>query len=213
MSENTNGKSKTIGVIVIVVVVIALLAGGYYFIIYKPAEEAKEKARLEAIAKKEAEKKRKEQAAQKKARYDKLIEDADAEVGQENWDIAFSLYSDAAGLFPNEQYAQDQLTMVQSKLDEIAALEERKAAGIVETVSSATDRYYIIISSSIDDDLAMDYANKLVQEGNYVKILEPLSTEKPFYRVSLGDYDTQAEAESASASFSSFGDGIWILKY
>ena len=74
-------KSNSARNIIIVAVVAIVVIGGvlvWYFASYKPAQEAKEQARLEAIAKQEAEEKLKEQAAKRKARFDQLIKDADA---------------------------------------------------------------------------------------------------------------------------------------
>ncbi|WP_370086853.1 hypothetical protein [Ekhidna sp.] len=213
MNEYSNRSSKTGVVIIIIAIVLLVSAGAWYVFSFKPEQEAKEKARLEEIAKAEAEKKRQEQAAQRKARYDQLIVDADEAYAQENWESARSLYSEALSLYSNQQYPQDQLAIVNSKLDEIAAREAKKAAGVVETVSSPTGRFYLIVSSSIDDDLAMDYAGKLAKEGNDVKLVAHNANELPFYGVSLGDYATWDEAVAASASFSGYENGVWVLKY
>ena len=105
------------------------------------------------------------------------------------------------------------MSVVNAKLAEKAALEAKKTAGVVEKVSSPTGRFYILVSSSIDDDLAMDYAKKLTKEGNNVKIIEHNATKLFFFGVSLGDYETREQAESALASFSNFGDSVWVLKY
>lgn len=213
MNEHSNKSGKTTGIIVIVVVVIVGVVGAWYFGSYKPEQEAKEKARLEQIAKAEAEKKRQEQAAQRKARYDQLIVDADAAFEMEDWVTAQSQYSEASSLFPNEQYPKDQLVLVNEKLDEIAALEARKAAGVVETVSSRSGRFYIIVSSSIDEDLASDYAKKLAKDGNNVKIIEHDSPDHLYYRVAVGDYDNLQQATASLPSFSSFGEGVWVLRF
>jgi len=209
MSESNN--AKTAGIIIIIVFVLA--GGVWYFFMYKPEQEAKEKARLELIAKQEAEQKAKELAAQKKSQYDQLIKTADAEFQQENWQAAYSGYNDASALLPNEKYAKDQRALAKAKLDEQAELEARRAAGVVEKVTSRTGRYYIIVSSSIDDDLAMDYASKLAKEGNAVKFIEHETDKLVFYRVSVGDYDTREAAESVAASFTSYGEGVWVLGY
>ena len=212
---DSNRSNNTAIIIVIVVIVLAGLAGAWYFFMYKPEQEAKEKARLEQIAKEEAEKKRKEQEAQKKAKYDQLIADADAEFNQENWENAYSLYSEASSLYPDQPYPQDQLALVNATLDEIAELEARKAAGIVENITSRTGRYFVVVSSSIDDDLAMDYANKLAKEGNIVKVIEHDTDTLLYYRVSVADYDTWDQAVNAMASFGAYGngEGVWVLKY
>ncbi|MEO9871805.1 SPOR domain-containing protein [Ekhidna sp.] len=214
MNNQSNRGNKTLLIILVIILLIGSALGIWYWGIYKPEQEAKEKARLEQVAKQEAEQKRKEQEAQKKINYDELIENADTEFEQENWETAYSLYSDASSLFPNQQYPQDQLALVNAELDEKAALEAKRAAGIVETVSSLTGRFYIIISSSVDGDLAMDYASKLSKEGNNVKIIEPdATTNKLFHRVSVGDYDTWDQAVNASTSFTNYGSEIWVLKY
>lgn len=209
MEENSK---RRVMIIVMVVLVLAVLVGIWYFSMYKPEQEAKEKARVEQIAKEEAEKKRKELAAKKKVKYEKLIKNADAAFEQGNWETAQSLYTEASTLSPDQQYPKDQLVIVNEKLDEITALETKKEAGIVERVSSPSERYYVIVSSSVDGDLAMDYASKLAKEGINVKIIEPVVNSKVYHRVSIGDYDTWKEAETASASSTGY-DEVWVLKY
>lgn len=213
MEEYSNNSNKTIIIIAIVIVVLASAVGGWYLFSYKPAQEAEEQARLAQIAQQQAEQKRKEELAERKTRYDQLVADADAAFGQENWQSAQLLYNEASGLFPNEQYPKDQLAIVNARLDELAAIEARKAAGIVETLTSPTDRFYVIISSSIDSDLANDYASKLAKEGTSVKIIEHTVNKLPFFGVSVADYATWDEANNAISSYSSFGEGIWVLKY
>ncbi|MEQ8582806.1 MAG: SPOR domain-containing protein [Marinoscillum sp.] len=213
MSEEANGSNKAIRVIVFTVFIVAGLVGLWYWVMYKPEQEARERAQLEQIAREEAAKKAAELTAQNKIKYDQLIKDADAEMPLQNWQRARSLYSEASSLFPNEKYPKDQLAIVNKKLDELAAIEARRAAGVVESVSTRTGRFHIIVSSSIDDDLAMDYANKLAKEGNAIKIIEHDTGKLIYYRVSVGDYPTREQAESAAASFSNLSDDIWVLGY
>mgnify|MGYP000058012390 FL=1 len=85
MSEQSNESGKTVGIIIIVVFALAGLVGLWYWVMYKPQQEAKEQVKLEQIAKEQAAKKASELRAQNKTKYDQLIKDADAEMGQENW--------------------------------------------------------------------------------------------------------------------------------
>ncbi|WP_424964386.1 hypothetical protein [Ekhidna sp.] len=209
----SNQSNKAAVIIVVIIVVLAGSMGVWYFGFYKPEQEAKEQARQEQLAKQEAEKKQQEEAARRKTRYDQLIVDADAAFDQENWVSAQSLYSEASSLFPNQAYPQDRLTFVNEKLDEIAAMEARREAGVIETISSPTGRFYVIVSSSIDDDLAMDYARKLSQEGNDVKLVQHNYNELPFHGVSVADYDSWAQAEAALNSNTGFTGNAWVLKY
>ena len=168
---------------------------------------------MEQIAKAAEEQQKRELAAQRKAKYDETIKNADLEFNQERWEAARSLYSEASTLFPAEKYPQDQLVLVNTKLDEIAALEARRAAGIVESISLPTNRFYIIVSSSVDGDLAMDYASKLAKEGKNVKIIEPYAGNQLFHRVSVDDYGTWEEALTISKSLNGYESGAWILKH
>ena len=133
--------------------------------------------------------------------------------GLEEWETAGSLYSEASSLQPNESYPKDQLQIVNAQLDEIAAREARAAAGEVEVITSRTGRFYVIVSSSIDQDLAMDYAQKLAREGNVVKIIEHDARDHLYYRVAVEDYGTREEAEAAAPSMGNYGDGVWVLSY
>lgn len=213
MAEGSNNSGKIAGMIAVAVLVLAGGAGAWYWFMYKPKQEAKEQARLEQIAAEEAERERQEREAQKKIKFEELIVLADTAFNQENWESARALYAEASGLYPKQQYPKGQLALVNAKLDEIAALEARKAAGIVETVSDRTGRYYVIVSSSIDDDLAMDYAKKLANEGNSIKIIEHNANDLPFYGVAVADFDTWEDAESSTTSFSHFSGEAWVLKF
>lgn len=208
MEQHSNGNSKTIGIIITLFIVILLIGGGWYWLSYKPEQEAKEKARQEQLARAAAKKKRKEAAARKKAKYDLLITNGDKEFEQEYWETAKSSYAEASALFSKEQYPKDQLAIVNQKLDEMEA--QANAVGKVEIISSSTGRFYVVVSSSIDGDLAMDYGNKMAEDGNSVKIIEPYGSIK-FYRVSLGDYDNWESALAAANT--SEEQGAWVLAY
>lgn len=213
MDENSNGGNKTTGAIVVIILVLAVLAGAWYWLMYKPQQEAEEKARQEQVAKERARKAqlaKRAKAAKKKADYDKFIASGDEAFEGERWEEAQSSYAEAVSLFSSETYPQDQLTLVNEKLAAIAA---KSVPGTVEKVTSATGRFYLIVSSSIDGDLAMDYGDKMAAEGISLKIIEPYGNIR-YYRASLGDYDSWDSAVTAAASLkTTYGDAIWILKY
>lgn len=99
-----------------------------------------------------------------------------------------------------------------------AAAEEEEAeaepeAGTIETISARTGRYYVVIASAIDGDLAMDYAKELSEAGESVKIIEPYGKVK-FYRVAVQGLDSWDEAQSkANELKADYGDGVWVIKY
>lgn len=97
--------------------------------------------------------------------------------------------------------------------DEAAAAAAKPTVGTVETLSSRTGRYYVVIASAVDGDLILDYANKLAPTGVSTKIIPPFGKWK-FYRLTVGDYDTFATAQgNADTAKPQFGEGAWVLKY
>ncbi|MBK5278063.1 MAG: hypothetical protein JJE09_04280 [Bacteroidia bacterium] len=85
--------------------------------------------------------------------------------------------------------------------------------GTIEILTGRTRRYYVVITSSIDADLSMDYAKKLSAKGVSTKIIPPFGKWK-FNRLSIGDYDTFALAQTnADVAKAEYGDGVWVIKY
>lgn len=111
---------------------------------------------------------------------------------------------------------QDRIAREQAEAEAAAQAEEETAepeAGIIETISTRTNRYYVVIASAIDGDLAMDYAKDLSESGESVKIIEPYGNVK-FYRVTIQDLDTWDEAQGkANELKADYGDGVWVIKY
>ena len=97
--------------------------------------------------------------------------------------------------------------------ERLAAEQQSSEPGTIETISQRTGRYYVIVTSSIDGDLAMDYAKDLAADGNSVKIIAPYGNVK-FHRVAVTDVETLADAEvRANELKGQYGDGVWVMKY
>lgn len=88
------------------------------------------------------------------------------------------------------------------------------AVGLVEALSDRTGRYYVVIASAIDDDLIMDYANKLSKKGVSSKIIPPFRKTK-FSRLAIDSKDTYAEAQAAADALKGgdYGNDVWVVKY
>ena len=204
----TPPKRESIAPKVITFIVILLLAGGavWYFFFYSPGQQ-----RLE--------------------RYNQLISQADGYFKSGKWDAAIAKYKDADKIRPEETYpdkrieeARDQKQQEEEARLAAAAQQEAEqeveevaeaptAEGSVETVSSRTGRYYVVVASAIDGDLAMDYAKKLTGEGNNVKIISPFGNVL-FHRVTIANHDTWAAAANNASSFKDqFGQGVWVIRY
>ena len=63
-----------------------------------------------------------------------------------------------------------------------------KAIGVISKISKPSDKYYLIVASFLDNDLAFDYAEKLILSESNVIIIPPVSKSK-FTRVAL-EYET-----------------------
>ena len=85
--------------------------------------------------------------------------------------------------------------------------------GQIDTIVSRTGRYYVIISASIDDDLAMDYAKKLAAEGINCTILGS-AEKKGYHQLSVANFDNLQDAlAKADELKGTYGDKIWVMKY
>lgn len=86
-------------------------------------------------------------------------------------------------------------------------------AGTVTQLNSPTGRYYVVIASFVDDDLAMDYGNKLAKQGTGTTLLSP-KKEKGFYRLAIADFQSLKDAAlSAEEAKSTFGNDVWVIRY
>jgi hypothetical protein len=90
----------------------------------------------------------------------------------------------------------------------------KPAIGTIETLSGRSGRYYVVIASSIDGDLIMDYAKKLSASGVSTKIIPPFG-KSSFHRLTVAEGDTY-EATQATADEmkgGDYGDKLWVVKY
>lgn len=97
------------------------------------------------------------------------------------------------------------------KADSLARL--TPAVGMIDTLTERTGRYYVVVASSIDGDLILDYAKKLSPKGVAPKIILPHGKVK-FYRLAVADGDTYASTQATADQMKSeYGEGAWVVKY
>lgn len=86
-------------------------------------------------------------------------------------------------------------------------------SGEVTRLSTATNKYYVVVASAIDDDLLMDYARKLTDQGRNVTILEPRGSTK-FHRLAIAGFESLNDAAlAAEQNKAEFGQGVWVKRY
>ncbi|MBL7850765.1 MAG: hypothetical protein JNN04_07680 [Cyclobacteriaceae bacterium] len=111
-----------------------------------------------------------------------------------------------------ERLAREQAAEEERKRQE-ALVKATPPVGTIEVLSARTTRYYVVITSDIDDDLLMDYAKKLSAQGINLKVIPPFGG-KNFHRLAIADHETFAQAQaSADAAKATYGSGVWVLKY
>ena len=87
-----------------------------------------------------------------------------------------------------------------------------KAIGAISEISQPLDKYYLIVASFLDNDLAFDYAEKLILSESNVIIIPPFSTSK-FTRVAL-EYETLDKVSIGLDNYKDeFDEQLWVLKY
>ena len=88
-----------------------------------------------------------------------------------------------------------------------------KAIGAITEISQPLDKYYLIVASFLDNDLAFDYAQKLILSGSNVIIILD-SHVRYFTRVALLEYETFDKANvGLDKHKDEFDEQLWILKY
>jgi hypothetical protein len=95
-----------------------------------------------------------------------------------------------------------------------AAVVATPPAGTIETLTDRQGRYFVVVASSIDGDLIMDYAKKLSGKGVTSRIIPPFGKTK-FHRLAVADGDTYANAQATADGMKGgeYGDKIWVIKY
>ena len=115
-----------------------------------------------------------------------------------------------------DQLAEEQRVIAaenQRKADSVASANATPPAGTIETLNERTGRYYVVVASSIDGDLIMDYAKMLTGKGVNAKIIAPYGNVK-FHRLTVAEGDSFASAaQTAEQLKGDYSDAIWVIKY
>lgn len=107
-----------------------------------------------------------------------------------------------------EQAVQDSIARAQQAQEEATP-----ETGEMTTISSRTGRYYVVVGSFVDDDLAKDLADKLGVEGLNTSLIPPWGDGR-YYRLAIADLGSFDEAQARADELkSTYGDGLWVLKY
>ena len=184
--EEEGGLNKLVVAGVLVVLVIALAVGAYlmFFSGEKPSEPVREVVKKEVVKKPVA-----------------LVEEK----------IVVDNKKTTANVTPEPKKIEKKAETPSPK-PKVAVDNSGKGKNVYHTYRRG--KYFVIVSSFIDDDLAKDYAKKVSSKGHDAYLLKPVGKSKKFYRLSVGQYENMKDAEnSLPALKAEFGNDIWILKY
>lgn len=81
------------------------------------------------------------------------------------------------------------------------------------TISAPEGRWYVVVGSFYDVDLAEDKASSIVASGMSAYLLSPTGDFK-FHRVGIAQSANMKEAENKRSELvATYGENIWVLKY
>ncbi len=209
--DDKKTESKSMGPVILTLIILVVVIGGVlgYIFWYAPMQEQK--------------------------KYDAAIEAGDTAMGERKYQEAITSYEEAKTLRPAESYPNEQIKNAQQAIN--AALERQKAEaeaaaraeeearlaaeaekaanpepGTVERLTERTGRYYVVVSSSVDGDLAMDFANRLSKNGVGVQVLSPIG-KTPYHRVTILSKETYNDAQAEADKLKADYRNAWVVKY
>ncbi len=113
----------------------------------------------------------------------------------------------------NSQPAKNQSNSASGSAQNKPAQPASGSPGTINTLSSRTGNFYIIVGSFIDSDLARDYTKKLSNNGKNPFIILPYGRAIT-HRVAISKYGTLAGAVNEIEAYrSEYGSDVWVLKY
>lgn len=84
----------------------------------------------------------------------------------------------------------------------------------IVTISEPAGRSYIVVSSFVDSDMAMDFSQQMLEQGVGTRILAPTQRAPLMHRVAVADYDSFEAAMADLENFrTTYGEKSWVLKY
>lgn len=113
-----------------------------------------------------------------------------------------------------DRLAEQQRLEEERKKAEEANASATPEPGTIETLSGRSGKYYVVVASSIDGDLIMDFAKKLAAKGVGSKIIPPFGKTK-FHRLAVAEGDTYETAQTTADGMKGgdYGEKVWVVKY
>src|SRR5690606_10095270 len=99
--------------------------------------------------------------------------------------------------------------------DEPLPIEPEEEEITLAVISSRAEnpRYFVVVGSFIDEDMAMDYSKDLIQKGMNTYLVHPYG-QIAYYRLAIGQFESFAlAAVEMDRVQGDFKENLWVLKY
>lgn len=144
--------------------------------------------------------------ADKDAAYDAAIEKADRYFAASEWNMALTAYENALEIKAEETYPQDQIVIINQKLEEIAALQAQYDALILEADQLFNAQTYIDSKGKYQEALNIrteeQYPKDRIAEID--GILQTLADQEALYQQLIQSGEAQLAATSYEAALGTF---------
>lgn len=197
----------------------------------KKPEPKKEKAAPIAVPVKPAPAKEEPKVEDNKPSEPDSVKEEEEKGGVSPWLIIILILALAAAayfiFFKKEEAPEPAAPIIEQKVEEPVVEEtpapQEEVQPVVEpepevtaeliTISELGGRFYVVVGSFYDEDLAIDKGNDIVATGNNAYLLKPTGDFK-LHRVGINVGDRWSEAANGLEELKSlYGDNIWVLKY
>jgi hypothetical protein len=120
----------------------------------------------------------------------------------------------SSGPAPAEEPVEEEVPPAPEELAEDSGPVEEETFFLTEITSKINvPRYFVVVGSFIDPDLAKDYSNRLNNMNKSTFLIHPYG-DISFYRLAVGQHDSLSEAISHMEDIQGdFEENLWVLNY
>jgi cell division septation protein DedD len=100
-------------------------------------------------------------------------------------------------------------------VEELPVAEEEITTPVLTEIEARVDapRYFVVVGSFIDDDLARDYSDRLNKQGEATFLVHPYG-KIHYFRLAVGQYENVGLAlEAMEGVQGNYEENLWVLKY
>ncbi|WP_143961000.1 SPOR domain-containing protein [Litoribacter populi] len=116
---------------------------------------------------------------------------------------------------PEPQVAEQPAPTPPPVIEEEPVVEEEPETFTLTQIKSRVDapRYFLVVGSFIDEDMALDYSERLNENEKNTYLIYPYG-QIAYYRLAVGEFENVASAlEELNRVQADYQENLWVLKY